>query len=85
MKVEPGSTVYDVLKQVTNSKGIKISTSGAGATVYVRSINGLAERQHGPMSGWMYKVNGVIPNYGSGSYKVSANDNIVWYYDNVEY
>ena len=47
---------------------------------YVNHLAGLAEYECGPQSGWMYKVNGWFPNYGSAKYYVNAGDVISWGY-----
>ena len=80
VEIEAGKSVYDVLKVYTDSQKIEVKKSGSGTTVYIRGIAGLNEFDHGPRSGWMYKVNGVSPNVGAGSYKVQNGDQIVWYY-----
>ena len=51
--------------------------------MYVAAINGLAERDHGPQSGWVYSVNGVQPNYTSGAYVLHDGDSVVWTYVNA--
>lgn len=75
-----GSTVYDALVKT----GISISASGSAYGMYVSAIGGLAERQHGPMSGWIFSVNGVEPSVACSAYTLSAGDSIVWTYVNVE-
>ena len=47
---------------------------------YVTRIGPLAENDFGPSSGWLFKVNGWFPNYGSSKYEVEAGDVIVWAY-----
>ena len=51
---------------------------------YVRSINGLAEFDHGRMSGWLYAVNGVEPGVGCGSYYLNDGDSVYWHYQGDE-
>lgn len=80
VKVEKDATIYDALKTLAQSKGIKLSTSGYGSTIYIRGINGLYEFDHGAKSGWMYSVNGVKPSAGAGSYHVKKGDKILWEY-----
>ena len=75
-----GSSVYDALVKT----GISISASGSPYGMYVSAIGGLAERQHGPMSGWIFSVNGVEPSVACSAYTLSAGDSIVWTYVNVE-
>lgn len=84
IEVNSSSTAYSVLRELAKQNGKSISTKGFGSTVYVSGIDGLKEFDHGPSSGWMYKVNGIPPNIGAGAYKVKAGDQVIWYYVNVE-
>lgn len=84
IEVNGSSTAYSVLKELAKQNGKSISTKGFGSTVYVSGIDGLKEFDHGPSSGWMYKVNGTPPNIGAGAYKVKAGDTVIWYYVNIE-
>ena len=76
-----GLDAFDVLKAVCDQKGISLETTGKGITVYVSSINGLAEMEYGPMSGWKYKVNGQMYSKGAGQYLVKSGDHVEWFYD----
>lgn len=67
-----GSTVYDALC----ATGVAVS----GGSSYVTAINGLAEKQLTPGSGWMYSVNGVTPMIPAGGYVLSDGDSVRWYY-----
>lgn len=84
IEVNSSSTAYSVLRELAKQNGKSISTKGFGSTVYVSGIDGLKEFDHGPSSGWMYKVNGTPPNIGAGAYKVKAGDTVIWYYVNIE-
>lgn len=84
LKVEEGNTAFSALKSFASNKGVKVLTSGFGSAIYVRGIGDLVEKDHGPLSGWMYKVNNVVPNKSAGSYKLSDGDNVVWFYVNYE-
>ena len=84
IEVNSSSTAYSVLRELAKQNGKSISTKGFGSTVYVSGIDGLKEFDHGPSSGWMYKVNGTPPNMGAGAYKVKAGDQVIWYYVNIE-
>ncbi len=55
-----------------------------GGSDYVRSINGLAEFDHGRMSGWLYAVNGYEPGVGCGSYYLNDGDYVYWHYQGDE-
>lgn len=71
-----GNTVYDALKNQVS--GVVVSGSGEG--LYVKSINGLAEFDRGPVSGWKYTVNGVEPQVSAGEYILHDGDELIWFY-----
>jgi len=77
-----GDSVYDVLRRTCLSNGIEIDYNYAVyyTGYYVDHLAGLAEFDCGPQSGWMYKVNGWFPNYGSAKYYVNDGDVILWLY-----
>lgn len=82
IEFEEGDTAFDVTKEACANAGIQIEYSFTPAynSYYVEGINNLYEFDCGPDSGWMYKVNGWFPNYGSSSYEVQDGDKIVWCY-----
>lgn len=84
IEANSSSTAYSVLRELAKQNGKSISTKGFGSTVYVSGIDGLKEFDHGPSSGWMYKVNGTPPNIGAGAYRLKAGDQVIWYYVNIE-
>ena len=47
---------------------------------YVMEIRGLAEFDNGPLSGWMYTLNGTHPNLGVNEQAVKNGDVIVFHY-----
>lgn len=71
-----GATVYDALCAL----GLSVNAHGSSYGTYVAAIGGLAEKEHGSTSGWMYSVNGVTPNTACSNYILSNGDNVVWYY-----
>lgn len=77
-------TVWDILQRATKEHKIQMEYQGANEniynSVYVEGINHLYEFSAGPLSGWMYKVNGVFPNYGCSQYKLKDGDVIEWHY-----
>lgn len=81
-KCKKGTTVYDVLYAVCRNNNIHIESSYTPVygSYYVEGLNHLYEFDAGSESGWMYKVNGIYPDYGSSSYKLKDGDNIVWGY-----
>ena len=71
-----GATVYDALCAL----GLSVDARGTSYGTYVAAIGGLAEKEHGGTSGWMYSVNGATPNTACSNYVLSNGDNVVWYY-----
>ena len=71
-----GATVYDALCAL----GLSVNAHGSSYGTYVSAIGGLAEKQHGGTSGWMYSVNGTSPMTACSNYVLSNGDNVVWYY-----
>lgn len=80
LSLEKNTSVYGALKTLAAQKGVSISTSGFGASTYVREIGGLKEFDYGGNSGWLYMVNGIKPSYGAYSYKLNDGDTVKWYY-----
>lgn len=71
-----GATVYDALCAL----GLSVNAHGSPYGTYVSAIGGLAEKQYGGTSGWMYSVNGTTPMTACSNYVLSNGDNVVWYY-----
>lgn len=71
-----GATVYDALCAC----GLSMNASNTGYGIYVRAIGGLAEKEHGGHSGWMYSVNGAVPMTACSNYVLSNGDSVSWYY-----
>ena len=79
--VKNDATVYHAFTSGLDAAGM--SENGA-ADGYVKSITKgdvtLAEFDKGKNSGWLYKVNNVLPNVPLTSYRLSDGDEILWYY-----
>lgn len=71
-----GATVYDALCAL----GLSVNAHGSSYGTYVAAIGGLAEKEHGGTSGWMYSVNGVAPNTACSNCVLHNGDSVVWYY-----
>lgn len=71
-------TAFSVLLRQLGSS--RVSYRGSGGTAYVTAIDGLSEFDKGPLSGWVYTVNGQQPNTGAGAYTLKAGDNLTWRY-----
>ena len=77
--ISDGTTVFDVLSEACRSGNIHMehSTSPVYNTVYIEGIANVYEFDGGPLSGWMYSVNGEYPNFGASFYRLQDGDEIV--------
>lgn len=73
---EKGATVYDALCAL----GLSLNAYDSSFGVYVAGINGLAEKEHGPTSGWVYTVNGAWVNVSADNKQLSDGDSVLWSY-----
>lgn len=82
--LRPGDTVFDILDRTVRYNRIQMEYQGADennfGSVYIQGINYLYEFSCGPLSGWMYKVNGEFPNRGCSKYELNDGDVIEWVY-----
>lgn len=74
--VPKGSTVKYLTEMMLNNNGIGYTTNG----IYISEINGLAEFDKGPNSGWMYRCNGYIADISYASKVLTSGDVIQWFY-----
>jgi len=77
-----GESVFNVLQREMRRTGIHMSsrfTPGFNSA-YIEAINNIFELDGGPLSGWMYRVNGWFPNFGSSRYLLQPGDVIEWMY-----
>jgi hypothetical protein len=70
-----GTTVLDALLSLPLS--VTVSTFNPG---YIVAIGGLAEKEGGPSSGWIYYVNGVFVMKGSNQCILNDGDVVHWGY-----
>lgn len=77
-----GDCVYDVLAAVCRANNIHMESSyNTGYdSYYIEGINYLYEKACKGMSGWVYKVNGKMPDYGVSGYQVKPGDEILFAY-----
>ncbi len=76
IEIKDGETARDVLDRVAPAAGIEVK----GRSDYVKSIGGLAEKDCGSNSGWLYSVNGEFPNVAANKYELKPGDEMVWIY-----
>ncbi len=79
--ISEGSTVFDVFARVARENGYTYGARGS----YIYSITNekgktLGEFDEGADSGWMYKVDGVIPSVYMAAYTLSGGENIEVFY-----
>lgn len=81
VSVKEGSTVYHVFTTALEGTGITYTGAESG---YISSVTKdgktLGEFTDGKDSGWLYKVNGQLPEVGLTSYVVESGDEVLWYY-----
>ena len=77
-----GESVFNVLQREMRRHGIHMASRFTPVfnSAYVEAINNLYEFDVGELSGWMYKVNGWFPNFGSSRFVLSPDDIIEWHY-----
>lgn len=79
--VKKGATVYHAFVEALEGSGI---TQSGAASGYVRSMSKggktYGEFTEGPNSGWLYKVNGVLPSVPLTQKTLADGDDILWYY-----
>lgn len=79
IRLSRGATAYDAIAAC----GVAFNAKSTSFGMYVSSIGGLAEKEHGGMSGWVYAVNGYEPNTACSNYELHDGDSLVWTYVNV--
>ena len=78
LEMNVNETAFSLLQRTGLS--IRTATYPQYAGVYVEAINGFGEFSDGPLSGWMYSVNGVFPGYSASLYTLKDGDVVAWVY-----
>lgn len=80
-------TVAHALIKALEDEGINCTNHRSGLdlqdygwSLYVAMIAGDREFDHKSTSGWMYRVDGWMPNYGCQAYELESGEDIVWYF-----
>jgi len=83
-KIEKDDTVFSILKDLSQQCKIPVESKAAVVgnekTVYISAIGNIREFDAGELSGWIYRVNGVIPSVGCGDYILKDGDVVEWLY-----
>ena len=79
---QEGQSVFDVLQRAMQEAGIPMEFTSVPVygSAYIEGIANLYEFDGGPLSGWVYSVNGVFPNYGCSKYTLKDGDQVLWQY-----
>ncbi|MBP8640632.1 MAG: DUF4430 domain-containing protein [Oscillospiraceae bacterium] len=77
-----GESVFNVLQRTLKQQGIHLEFVDTPVynSVYIEGIGNLYEFDVGELSGWLYRVNGWVPNYGCSRYQLQNGDVIEWVY-----
>jgi len=77
-----GESVFNVLQREMRRARIHMAFRSTPIynSAYLEAINNIYEFDAGELSGWMYSVNGVFPNYGASRYMMQPGDVIEWHY-----
>lgn len=82
--LQENETVFSLLSRVARNQNIQLEYQGAEqnvlGTVYVQGISYLYEFSCGENSGWVYRVNGTVPNVGCSAYSLKSGDTVEWLY-----
>lgn len=76
LTLDEGATVFDALV----AAGVDFVARDSAYGKYVAAIGGLAEKQHGGTSGWMYSVNGEVVMTSCSNCVLSQGDRVQWFY-----
>ena len=81
-KFKAGENVYDALEALCMENNIQLETSEDTVykSRYIEGINYLYEKDGGKMSGWLFSVDGDVPNYGASKVKLKDGNEIRWFY-----
>lgn len=77
-----GESVFNVLlrEMKRNKIHMEYSNTPIYNSAYIEGIGNLYEFDCGELSGWMYRVNGSFPGYGSSRCYLKNGDKIEWIY-----
>ena len=82
--LRPGDTVFDILDRAVRYNRIQMEYQGARensfGSVYIQGLHYLYEFSCGPLSGWMYRVDGEFPDYGCSRYVLHDGQVVEWVY-----
>ena len=79
-----GDNVFTILLRATQYNKIQFDYQSnplqGQSSAYIKGIHYLYEFSCGPLSGWLYKVNGVFSSTDSSAYALKDGDLVEWVY-----
>lgn len=77
-----GETVFDVLMRAARAAGLHLEFEKTPlyGGVYVEGIGNLYAFDGGELSGWVYAVNGIFPEFSASAYTLADGDTVEWMY-----
>lgn len=82
--LKEGDNVFSLLLASTKAKKIQMDYQGSPdvgtGVVYIKGINHLYEYSCGPLSGWLFKINGKFSSGDASDYVLKDKDYVEWVY-----
>lgn len=81
-ELQEADTAFTVLERELKNNKIHLEFQGTTVydSVYIEGIGNIYEFDCGNLSGWIYRVNGIVPSVGCSLYKVKDGDQIEFLY-----
>lgn len=75
-----GATAFDALIAAAKQARVRVDYTGSAYGVYITGIGYIYEFGFGSQSGWMYRVNGEVPQVSAGEFVLSQGDFVEFIY-----
>lgn len=75
-----GDTVLDISVKALQANRIPFDLGGLGKGAYITGIDNLNQLDQGPLSGWLFSVDGVYPSQGPAALQLTKDSAIQWVY-----
>lgn len=76
-----GESAFALLQRICKEEQIHLEfVESAPYGAYIQGIGNLYAGDAGDLSGWLYQVNGEMPNYAASEHQLQAGDAISWVY-----
>ena len=74
VQLPQGATALDALM----ASGAEVTSEEGAYGIYVTAIDGLANGNEGPSSGWTYTVNDEMPTESADAHRLASGDEVHW-------